>query len=279
MCPSSWRTSWLGGVSASLRVSSSRRCHTRPHCYRLCRTRSRFPAHRSAPSGPRSSAARSSAFSKRTPSILTARRSAGHQPVGSPLPLLAHPRKHHPPFGTYPPGTGPIADELFASSQDRSGPSAYRTVLTEDDEPRLSIQITESATYMSIHRNASLQTVIALALLGAVLAARGEPMTRQSAIALALRNNPEVKAARAEWDAARARARAAWAPPDPEFEVEFEGLKRLSDPGGFAERSIGVVQTIEFPLKWWLNHKAADREAKATRASTYDLTRLDVATR
>ena len=132
---------------------------------------------------------------------------------------------------------------------------------------------------MSIHRNASLQTVIALALLGAVLAARGEPMTRQSAIALALRNNPEVKAARAEWDAARARARAAWAPPDPEFEVEFEGLKRLSDPGGFAERSIGVVQTIEFPLKWWLNHKAADREAKATRASTYELTRLDVATR
>ena len=109
MCPSSWRTSWLGGVSASLRVSSSRRCHTRPHCYRLCRTRSRFPPHRSAPSGPRFSAALSCAFSKRTPSILTARRSAGHQPVGSPLPLLAHPRKHHPPFGTYPPGTEPIA--------------------------------------------------------------------------------------------------------------------------------------------------------------------------
>jgi cobalt-zinc-cadmium efflux system outer membrane protein len=147
---------------------------------------------------------------------------------------------------------------------------------------------------MSTHRITDLMTVagpvllgpvllgsvlLGSVLLGSVLEARGEPMTRQSAIAVALRNNPEVKAARAEWDAARARAKAAWAPSDPEFEIEFEELKRLSEPGEFAERSIGISQTIEFPLKWWLNRKAADREAKAVRASVYNLTRLDVVTR
>jgi cobalt-zinc-cadmium efflux system outer membrane protein len=132
---------------------------------------------------------------------------------------------------------------------------------------------------MSVHRITGLHGLVALALLGSALAARAEPLTREGAVALALRENPEIKAARAEWDAARARARVAWAPPDPVVEAEFEELERLGDPGDFGERSIGGVQTIEFPIKWWLNHKAADQRALAVQAAVFQLARLDVATR
>lgn len=132
---------------------------------------------------------------------------------------------------------------------------------------------------MCVHRITCLHRIIALVLLGSVLVVRGEALTREGAVALALQNNPEIMAARAEWDAARARARVAWAPPDPVVKAEFEELEQLSDPGDFTERSIGGVQTIESPIKWWLNHKAADQQAMAVHAAVFQLARLDVATR
>lgn len=132
---------------------------------------------------------------------------------------------------------------------------------------------------MPVHRNTGLRMVVVLALLAAVVAVQAEPLTRQGAVALALRDNPEVKAAQAAWDAARARSRAAWAPPDPEVSVEFEQLQRLGDPGDYAERNVGVAQTIEFPLKWWLSRRAADHEAQVVQAAVYESSRLDVSSR
>jgi cobalt-zinc-cadmium efflux system outer membrane protein len=96
---------------------------------------------------------------------------------------------------------------------------------------------------------------------------------------MGLERNPEVIAARAEWQAARARARIAWSPPDPTVGVEFEQLRRLDDLGEFGERSIGVNQTIESPVTWWLRGKAADHEAEAVREAVFELTRLNVASR
>ncbi len=113
-------------------------------------------------------------------------------------------------------------------------------------------------------------------LLGTVLGVGAQPLTRYKAVATALENNPDVKAARAKWDVAKAQSRAAWVPPNPEVGVEFEQLRRLSDPSGYGERSIGVSQSIEFPAKWWLRSKAADYGAQSY-AALYESVQLDVA--
>jgi outer membrane protein TolC len=104
-------------------------------------------------------------------------------------------------------------------------------------------------------------------------------LTRSEAVALALQHNLEVKLARSQWDAARARALSAWSLPDPEIGAEFEQLSRPGDFGGFAERSIGVSQTIESPMKWWLNRRAVAQEAEGTRAAVFEWAKLDVSTR
>lgn len=120
---------------------------------------------------------------------------------------------------------------------------------------------------------------VSLTVLGTCLISQAEPLTRERAIELALQHNPEVDAARATWDAARARARMAWAPPDPEFEAEFEQLDALGDPGGYGERSIGITQTIESPFKWWRNRRAAAHEAQAAKAAVYESTQLELSSR
>jgi outer membrane protein, heavy metal efflux system len=123
------------------------------------------------------------------------------------------------------------------------------------------------------------RAVVLLAILATAVGGHAEPLTRESAVELALQHNPEIRAAQAHWNAAQARAGASWAPPDPEVGVEFGQLQRLGDPGDFGERSIDLSQTIESPVKWWLNHNAAGYEAESSRAGVFDLTRLDVASR
>lgn len=120
---------------------------------------------------------------------------------------------------------------------------------------------------------------VCLTVLGTCLISQAEPLTRDRAVELALQHNPEVTAAKATWDAARARARMAWVPADPEFEAEYEQLESLTGLGDYGERSIGVSQTLESPFKWWLNRRAASHEAQATRAAVYESTRLDVSHR
>jgi len=115
--------------------------------------------------------------------------------------------------------------------------------------------------------------------LPSLVAAQSDCLTRADAIGLALEHNPQVKAARQVWQGARARARQAGAIPDPELELEFEGLAALGRVGDFSERSIGVVQRLEFPLKWWHRRKAGHLLAEASRLAAFETTRLDVVLR
>ncbi len=104
-------------------------------------------------------------------------------------------------------------------------------------------------------------------------------MTRQDAIRIALETNPEVVAARAEWEAAKARAVQAGAFPDPELELEYEELPGATDLGAFGERNLGATQTIEFPLKWWRRRRAAQQAAHATQSSVLEATRQEISLR
>ncbi len=101
-------------------------------------------------------------------------------------------------------------------------------------------------------------------------------LSRIDAIRLAVERNPAVEAARNAYESARAQARQAAAPPDPEFGVEFEEVPRLGNLGDYGERAIGISQRIEFPLKWWHRLQAGRRQAEATRLAVFEMTRLDI---
>ena len=109
--------------------------------------------------------------------------------------------------------------------------------------------------------------------------ADADGLSRQEAIQIALEANPEVIAAQKAWEAARARITQASAWPDPELELEYEELPEVGGFGDFGERSIGVTQAIEFPLKWWHRRQAAGQAARATRLAGLEMTRLDIGTR
>lgn len=108
---------------------------------------------------------------------------------------------------------------------------------------------------------------------------RSELLTRTEAIKIALEKNPEVTAARKDWEIARARLTQARALPDPELKLEYEELPGVSRFGKFGERNIGLTQRVEFPVKWWLRNRAASRGADAVRMAVFETTKLEVATR
>jgi len=103
-----------------------------------------------------------------------------------------------------------------------------------------------------------------------------EILTRDDALRIGLEKNPEIVAARDEWEAARAKILQTRALPEPEFGLEYEEL-----PGSlssFGERNIGIVQTIPFPLKWMLNNRAAGQRSEAVRYSSFEMKKLEIRT-
>ena len=104
-------------------------------------------------------------------------------------------------------------------------------------------------------------------------------LTRQDAIRKALESNPQVVAARAEWEAAKARAVQAGAFAEPELELEYEELPGATDLGAFGERNLGATQAVEFPLKWWRRRRAAQQAAHATQFSVLEATRQEISLR
>ena len=105
---------------------------------------------------------------------------------------------------------------------------------------------------------------------------QAETISRIDAIRLVVERNPQVKAARHAYEAARAQARQAGALPDPELELEFEELPELGSLDGYGERTIGVSQRVEFPLKWWHRLQAGRQHAEATRLAVFEMTKLDI---
>lgn len=117
---------------------------------------------------------------------------------------------------------------------------------------------------------------VALFFSTAVLA---QPLARADAVRQAIAHSPEVEAAHRAHMAARARSLQAWALPDPELHLEYEGMSRVLGFDTFSERAIGISQRLEFPAKWWLRGKASIRQAQAVQLTVYETTRQDVALR
>lgn len=107
-------------------------------------------------------------------------------------------------------------------------------------------------------------------------AAGAEVFSREEVVRLALERNPQINVARQQWQAARARATQARALPDPEVEIEWDGLPGTTAIGDFAERNIGIRQRIGWPLEWWRRKEAAELEAESTRWSGLAMAELEI---
>ena len=102
-------------------------------------------------------------------------------------------------------------------------------------------------------------------------------MTRDDAVGVALENNPKVIVAHQAWKAERARSLQTWSLPDPEFELEYEGMSGAFRFGTFEQRDWGLVQRFPFPVAWWLHGQGSGLRAQAVQLGVYEKTRADVA--
>jgi len=116
--------------------------------------------------------------------------------------------------------------------------------------------------------------VLALLLGYAGAAYAGEVVTLDSLVAEALENNPELRAARARWEASQKRPKQEGTLPDPMIGVDwqnvtFDSITLEEDPNSMLRFS--VSQEIPFPGKLSLKEKIAsidaDAEGKSYRAS------------
>jgi len=112
--------------------------------------------------------------------------------------------------------------------------------------------------------------VLLLLLLGSPvspIAAQGAnteyPLRR--VVATVLRENPDVRAAERAYAAAKGRLLTQRPPlADPSFVADYEGLSTVSGLSGFQERNLGIVQPIEFPLKWWKRNQIVGKDTQVT---------------
>lgn len=90
--------------------------------------------------------------------------------------------------------------------------------------------------------------------------------------------NPAVKAAEASYTAARGRLLTQRPPlADPIFVVDYDLISKPLKFGGFGERTFGVVQPLELPLKWLSRNKIAGKEARVAEMN-FELVKLVIAT-
>jgi outer membrane protein TolC len=88
-------------------------------------------------------------------------------------------------------------------------------------------------------------------------------LSLNDALKIARAQNPEIAAARDEWEMARAKIPAAKTWPDPEIGIEYWGFPRSSlNVTRANERWLDVAQTIPFPGKLTLKGNAAKHEAR-----------------
>jgi len=85
-------------------------------------------------------------------------------------------------------------------------------------------------------------------------------LTLQTALTFAEQNNPALKAAKNEIDAAKGRGVTTWWLADPEVSVEWEGIPRGEGPDQFGSRKIAFSQEAEFPLNMYWRKRLANRD-------------------
>ncbi|MDD5217093.1 MAG: TolC family protein [Candidatus Omnitrophica bacterium] len=88
----------------------------------------------------------------------------------------------------------------------------------------------------------------------------------------ALKRNPDMIAAKAEWLAAKKRVLQAWALPDPKVGMDVMG-EMVETRVGPEENRMVVAQQIPFPLKLWERRKAAKEAAKVAEQQYYAVRR------
>ena len=119
---------------------------------------------------------------------------------------------------------------------------------------------------------------VALLIPDSVWAESAEAISLNEALRLALEHNPTIIASQREWEAAQARWTQSKALPNPEVELEFEGMSDVFGFGEFEERNFGLTQRISVPLEWWYRLQAARFDVEMTRTAVFKMTKLDIAT-
>ncbi|MFC1544648.1 TolC family protein [Gemmatimonadota bacterium] len=103
-------------------------------------------------------------------------------------------------------------------------------------------------------------------------------LSKEQAVGLAMEHNPVVQAANKEWAIYRALKSQAWAPPEPEFELEYEELAELTATGDYGDRKVGFNQLVEFPLEWWYRGRSWSKKAESVQYSRFEMARLETST-
>jgi cobalt-zinc-cadmium efflux system outer membrane protein len=108
-----------------------------------------------------------------------------------------------------------------------------------------------------------------MAAAGVRLAAADEipRLARRAAVAEALAKNPQIAAARAQVEQARAGIAQATAFPDPAFAWTYEQQKSLGNFASAQSRDIGTTLTIPFPDKFRLNRRVSESALRAAELS------------
>jgi outer membrane protein TolC len=94
-------------------------------------------------------------------------------------------------------------------------------------------------------------------------ASSSSTITLQQILALVERDNPDIAAARARWEAAQKRVVQAGTPDKPRLDLErMYAPSNQNVISGAVERNIAVTQETPFPTTLYLRHKTAGQEAQ-----------------
>src|SRR5436309_11998025 len=100
-----------------------------------------------------------------------------------------------------------------------------------------------------------------IGIMPSVGAVREPPLQVDALVAEALKQNPEIEAARQRWRAAQERAPQARTLDDPEFKVELFNYPNRLNPDASANTIFGLSQRFPFPGKLGLKERLAVQEA------------------
>lgn len=101
-------------------------------------------------------------------------------------------------------------------------------------------------------------------------------LTLETALDIAMKENPRILAAQKQIDAARGRAWNIWWLPDPALTAEYEGIPKGRGLTAFGERRISLTQAIDFPTNIFFKKKLANNDINSSRMGL-EQTKLEVA--
>lgn len=102
-----------------------------------------------------------------------------------------------------------------------------------------------------------------------------ETISLSDAVAIALRNNPQVPAAQKQIDAERGRFRRSISPPPPEVSLSYEYIPRGRQYTQFGEKTVAFSQSLDFPSLYYL-HGAVSSTQIAVAEAEYAMTAISI---